>query len=227
MEPISKRSRIVKADQTEAINIASSQLSFSGFYERDVYNSTPPDANTRTFNFTILPTTSSELHPKTCDLIVKWRLLQADGSRIPNEAQVGCIQGFAATAWSRCCLKIGGQIYKSEFPLCDHAVFMRYMTSHTKEERKSLLHSIGHREDAIGRSDANKPDLDPKCTCSCKKCLCAIKVMPSTQGSANCDGMTYAKLIALEDKTEAQIKSDADERKEFNPGKVLKLHCEA
>ena len=166
-EPLSKRSKIITADDTAAIEIAPSQLSFSDFYTIKLQSTTPPNDHTRSFTFNMLPTMSSELHPASCDVVVKWKIKKLDGGVMPSTAQVGVMQAFAVTSWSRCSVKIAGNVYKNEFSFADHATFIKLMTGYTEAERKSILHPIGFREDAIGRADSTKVEVDPVCTCDC------------------------------------------------------------
>ena len=73
--------------------------------------------------------------------------------------------------------------------------------------------------DAIGRAKSTSVLSDPDCSCACSKCLCNVKDLTDTnQGSANCNPVTYTKLVALPDLTTAKIQAARDKRASFNPG---------
>ena len=76
MEPLSKRSKIIAAADTAAVDIPDTVLTFSGSYERIVHTTTPPTDDMRIFTFEILPSVNGELHLSECELVTKWKLVK-------------------------------------------------------------------------------------------------------------------------------------------------------
>ena len=161
MEVLSKNSRIKTAAGTSSIYLAESVLSFTDSYFRDIETNTPSDANTRILSFSILPSMNSELYPSEGVVVTEWKVTTSAGQPIPGDEQIGCIQAFGVFAYSRCILKIGGDNFLPSFPMNHHALFHEMITRYDPDERKTLLYSIGWREDSINKRGANKPHLDP------------------------------------------------------------------
>lgn len=144
MEPLSKRSRIIAAQDTSAIDLPETVYTFSGGYDRIVHTTTPVTDDSRLFSFEILPSISGELKLNECELVTKWKLLKADNSTIGETDQVSICQGFGVTAFDSCQIKIGGAPYCPEFQECsDHYNFLRLLYGHSERERLTTLKSVG------------------------------------------------------------------------------------
>ncbi len=94
VEPLSKRSKLVTASHTSALNICDTVLSFEDYYETKVYPTTPCRPDCRQWTFDCLPTPSSELHLSECEVVASWKLLKKDNSPIDERTQIGCLQVF-------------------------------------------------------------------------------------------------------------------------------------
>ena len=146
MEPLSKKSSVNVAKDTDVVRVADTEMCFQEIHEAKVFPTTPCNGSTRQYTFQILPN-SSELHPPSCDLVVQFKLTKADGSDIADTAQIGCVQSLGVTAWQSCNVRINGALYQPEFPFSEHAFYFKQMGSYTARERKALFESIGFHPD--------------------------------------------------------------------------------
>lgn len=215
---LSKHSKIKTCPGTAAVNIADSLLGFSDSFYRKTDTNTPPSRQTRSLAFSILPNLDAELWLPETVLVTKFKVTKENGDSIHPDAQISAIQAWALFCWDRISVKIGSEVFRNEFPICQHAMFQKLLLQYTPQERETMHHSFGWRDDNIGMRSANTVDVDPTVTCDCRKCFCAIKQMPQNHGSANANPVTYTDLVALPDKTVAQIAADHRERKKYNPG---------
>ena len=144
MEILTKRSKIVAAEDTAAIDIPETVLTFSGSYNRIVHTTSPPTDDTRLFTFEVLPSVSGQLQLNECQIVTKWKLVKKDGSPIAATTQVGVCQALGVTAFDACQIKIAGAPYRPEFNECsDHFNHMRLLFGHTDREKISILKPIG------------------------------------------------------------------------------------
>ena len=174
MEPLTPKSEINVAQDTDVTRVAHTEMCFSDFYDSRVFPTTPANPNIWQYTFQILPN-NSELHPRSCDLVVAFKLTNADNSDIDPSTQVSCLQSLGVTAWQSANVKIGGTLYQPEFSFNEHAFHFRQMGCYTRRERDALFQQFGYREDTVSRTDCQEPSLDPNCLCKCPRCLCALK----------------------------------------------------
>ena len=217
MEAISKRSKLLPARDTHAVNVAKTYVSFTDNNTQTVYPTTPPGPGVREFVFQILPSVSSELHPKSCKLITSVRLLKENGDAIDSTAQVGILNGFGATMWQSIEVRINGVLWLPEFGFSDHACYIKMLCAHSYRERHSLLNAVGWRTDTIGQTNSTKVELDPSCACICGKCPCVTKNDP-TSGNSNCTPLTATEIDKLSDFSVAEIKANQQALVKFNQG---------
>ena len=220
MEPISKKSKLVTSEDTSALSLAPTVVSFDGYTDRIIYSSVPPSDSLRTFTFDISASINSELHVNQCELVTEWKLVkEADGSVIDEGTQVGCINGFGLTAWQSCKVLINGQPYLPQYSSIDYDNYLQLLFCYSEIEQKTVLHGLGWTQDTPRSFDATDVEMDPKCTCDCGKCLCAVKDFSGVAAnSMNCKPMTYTEIGKLADLTVAQIKANQSKKAKLNKG---------
>ena len=59
-------------------------------------------------------------------------------------------------AYARCETKVGGEPFLGKFPMNHNAILQELLLTNTPEERKSLLHGLGWREDDYLKRGSNK-----------------------------------------------------------------------
>ena len=128
MEVLSKSSRICVAPHTQAVDVASSYLSFQDYYLKWVETNVPSDAQTRQLNFSLLPTMSAEMLPSSANIVTEWSVIDKNGAEIPSLEQIGCVQCLGVFAYARCQVRIGGEIFLPTFPMDHHGLFMELVT---------------------------------------------------------------------------------------------------
>ena len=143
MEPVSKRSKIGPSEDTFAVEVAPTQVTFSGHLPKKIHPITAPSSGIRQFVFQILPDTSNVLHLPSSKLVTTYKLLKENGDDVEATAQVGILQGWGATSWATSVVRINGSILLPEFTLSDNACFMKCQFQHTKRQRSTSLYGIG------------------------------------------------------------------------------------
>ena len=175
MEPLTKKSVINVARDTDVVRVADTEMCWQEIHESKVFPTTPCNNSTRQYTFQILPN-SSELHPPSCDLVVDFKLTKADNTPIGETDQVGCIQSLGVCAWQSVNVRINGVLYQPEFPFSEHAFYFKQMGSYTERERKAIFESVGFQSDTVGRSATKDPTIDPSCACKVSKILMLIYI---------------------------------------------------
>jgi len=155
MEPISKKSAIRVAKDTDITRVADTHMSFSEFHSSRLYPTTPITPSTRQCTFQILPS-NSELHPPSCDLVVSFKVTKNDGSKIDPGTQISLVNALAINAWQSVNMRIAGQPYLPEFNCSEHATYFKLHGCMSSRERNTLLKFIGYREDT-GKVDVMAP----------------------------------------------------------------------
>ena len=161
MEPISEKSAIKVARDTDITRVAHTEMAFSGWSDSRLYPTTPITPSTRQCTFQILPQ-NAELHPPSCDLVVNFKITKANGDKLDDTTQISCINALGITCWNSVILRIGGMTYLPEFSnQNDHATYFKLIGCMNERERNSKLSYVGYRQDSPGHSNSERPDLDP------------------------------------------------------------------
>ena len=71
MEPISKKSKLITSEDTSALALAPTVVSFDSYNDRIINPSVPPSDSLRSFTFDISASINSELHLNQCELVTK------------------------------------------------------------------------------------------------------------------------------------------------------------
>ena len=224
MEPISKKSKLITSEDTSALALAPTVVSFDSYNDRIINPSVPPSDSLRSFTFDISASINSELHLNQCELVTEWKLVkEADGSAVAAGTQVGCINGFGLTGWQTCKVLINGQPYLPQFSTVDYDNYLQLLFGYSEIEQNTVLHALGWTQDTPRAFDSTEVELDPKCTCDCGKCPCATKDYSQvTANSMNCKPMTYDAISKLNDLTVAQIKANYALKAKLNKGLWLR-----
>ena len=89
MEPLSKKSKLEVGTDTWAVSISPTQISFQSHHYSKLMPTTPAGENLRQYIFQILPTVTSCLHTRSCEVVVGLKLVKEDNSAIDASTQVG------------------------------------------------------------------------------------------------------------------------------------------
>ena len=125
VEPISNLSKLVTAQDSACLVLADSVYTFNDFHERKVQPSTPCGPNIRQFSFDCLPTPASELHLSEAQIVVRWKLLKADGQTIDSDTQVGICQALGVLGFQKCNVTINGEEYMPDFTSIGHSQYLQ------------------------------------------------------------------------------------------------------
>ena len=91
METISPLSKVTPAPDTYSTEISETRVSFQGFYDQNIYTTTPCAPGQRDFSFTINPSPNNEIHLPSCEIVTQFRIKKADGTNIAASNQLGCL----------------------------------------------------------------------------------------------------------------------------------------
>ena len=189
MEPVSRKSAIKVARDTDITRVADTQMSFLEWNRSRLYPTTPVLPSSRQMSFQILPQ-NSELHPPSCELVVTFLVTKLDGTKLDKDTQISCINLLGITAWQSASVRIGGQTYLPEFNCSEHATFFKIHGCMTKREREIYLNYVGYEKDTDGKEHSEVYSADPNFLCKCGACNCWLKVVSSRLTLCVCVGET-------------------------------------
>ena len=220
MEPISSKSAIKVARDTDVTRVAHTEMSFSDWMDSRLYPTTPITPSTRQCTFQILPQ-NCELHPPSCNLVVKFKITNADGSALAKKTQISCVNALGITCWNSVVLRIAGQTYLPEFGCSDHATYFKLHGCMTERERETNLEFVGYKMDTPTNSDSERSDIDPTCDCQCARCPCVTRY-DENETSSRCINektvKTAEEIDKLPPRSSASILQILKDRKELNYG---------
>lgn len=152
METISPLSKVTPAPDTYSTEISETRVSFQGFYDQNIYTTTPCAPGQRDFSFTINPSPNNEIHLPSCEIVTQFRIKKADGTNIAASNQLGCLQTLGWSMFENSNLRINGNKWLPEVRTVDHWEYIKMMALYSQISKKALFKRAGYREDKLGKT---------------------------------------------------------------------------